>query len=209
MQRLSWRFLSTEGYIPEKRWFPLRSRFYILGLVSKYEGCSGSNASHFILFGWPMMLEEDIGGTAVEVVPSHQYFITFCCCVTDGSRGAVWQNGVWHGSAYKAKIRHWISPPINIHWHLFGLHKLSTAVWPLISTCGSFPSKQFLPSKVKVVCSKRVPARSMSHDRDPLCNNYYLVCLSLLPITAYYPDSVIKFSLFGPSPFPLFFVEAL
>ena len=35
----------------------------------------------------------DIGGMAVEVEPSHQYSITFCWCVTDGSRGAVRQNG--------------------------------------------------------------------------------------------------------------------
>ena len=35
---------------------------------------------------------------------SHQYSVTFCSCVTDGSRGAVWQNGVRHGSAYEAKV---------------------------------------------------------------------------------------------------------
>ena len=28
---------------------------------------------------------------AVEAEPSHQCCITFCCCVTDGSSGAVWQ----------------------------------------------------------------------------------------------------------------------
>jgi len=33
----------------------------------------------------------DAGGIAVEVEPFHQYFVTFCCCVTDGSRGAVQQ----------------------------------------------------------------------------------------------------------------------
>jgi len=38
--------------------------------------------------------EADVGGTAVGVEPSHQYSITFCCHVKDGSRGAVWQNGV-------------------------------------------------------------------------------------------------------------------
>jgi len=35
------------------------------------------------------MSEVDIGGMAVEVELSHQYSITSCCCVTDGSRGAV------------------------------------------------------------------------------------------------------------------------
>jgi len=31
----------------------------------------------------------DVGGMAVEVEPSHQYPITCCCCVTDGSRGDI------------------------------------------------------------------------------------------------------------------------
>jgi len=34
-----------------------------------------------------MMSEEDAGGMAIEVEPSHQY--SFCCRVTDGSRRAV------------------------------------------------------------------------------------------------------------------------
>ena len=34
------------------------------------------------------MSEVDVGGIAVEAEPSHQYPITFCCCVTDGNRGA-------------------------------------------------------------------------------------------------------------------------
>jgi len=51
-----------------------------------------------------MMSEADGGGVAVEAESSHQYSIACCCCVTDGSRGAVRQNGVWHGSAYEAKM---------------------------------------------------------------------------------------------------------
>ena len=31
------------------------------------------------------------GGMAIEVKLSHQYSIAFCCHVTDGNRGAVWQ----------------------------------------------------------------------------------------------------------------------
>jgi len=50
------------------------------------------------------MSDVDVGGIAVEVEPSCQYSFTFCCCVTDGSRGAVQQNGVWHGSAYEEKV---------------------------------------------------------------------------------------------------------
>jgi len=34
-----------------------------------------------------MMPEADVGGTAEEAEPSHQYSIMFCCCVTDGNRG--------------------------------------------------------------------------------------------------------------------------
>ena len=39
-----------------------------------------------MLLSWPTMSEADVGGMAVEVEPSHQYPITFCCCVADGSR---------------------------------------------------------------------------------------------------------------------------
>jgi len=41
-----------------------------------------------ILLCWPTVSEADDGGWAVEVEPSHQYSIMFCCCVMDGSRGA-------------------------------------------------------------------------------------------------------------------------
>ena len=47
-----------------------------------------------MLICWPMTSQAGVGGMAMEAEPSHQYFITFCCCATDGSRGAVWQNGV-------------------------------------------------------------------------------------------------------------------
>jgi len=42
-----------------------------------------------ILICWLLISEVDIGGMAVEVELSQQYSITSCCCVTDGSRGAV------------------------------------------------------------------------------------------------------------------------
>ena len=63
-----------------------------------------------ILLFWPMTSEEDIGGMAAEVAPSHQYSITFCCHKTDGSRGTVWQNGIWYGTACGAKVCHWFPP---------------------------------------------------------------------------------------------------
>ena len=52
---------------------------------------------------WPTTSEVDVGGMAVEFEPSHQYPITFCCCVTDRSRREVWQNGIWHGSELWSK----------------------------------------------------------------------------------------------------------
>ena len=77
-----------------------------------------------ILLHWPT--EADVG-IALEVEPSHQHPITCYCCVTDGSRGAVWQNAVWHGSVDEAKIAstelllmeknvtHWHSSVIDEH----------------------------------------------------------------------------------------------
>ena len=72
---------------------------------------------------WLMMSEVDAGGMAVVVELSCQYSITFCCHVTDGSRGAPWQrcvrhNGVWHGSACEEKMCPQIPPcgKNGMHW---------------------------------------------------------------------------------------------
>ena len=54
------------------------------------------------------MSEVDVGSMAVEAEPSHQYSIMCCCRVTDGSRGAVWQNDIWCRSADEAKVCNWI-----------------------------------------------------------------------------------------------------
>ena len=72
-----------------------------------------------MLLSWPMMSEADVGGMAIEVEPSHQYPITFCCRATDGSTGVVWQNGVWHESAWEEMVCHWIPPcgKHGTHWH--------------------------------------------------------------------------------------------
>ena len=66
-----------------------------------------------------MKLEADLGGITVEVEPSHQYSIKFCCSAADGSSGEVWQNGVWHGSEDEAKVCPWILPceKNGTHWH--------------------------------------------------------------------------------------------
>jgi len=42
-----------------------------------------------IILCWPSASEVDVGGMAVEVKPSHQHSVIFCCDVTDSSREAV------------------------------------------------------------------------------------------------------------------------
>ena len=68
-----------------------------------------------ILLCWTMTLEVDVDGTAAEAELPHQYSIIFCCPLTDGNSGTVWQNGIWHGSAYVAKVCHQI-PPRGKKW---------------------------------------------------------------------------------------------
>ena len=72
-----------------------------------------------ILLCVPTMSNAVVGDLAVQVESSHQYSGTCYCCVTDGSRGAVWQNGIWHRSECEAKVCHWIPPCSNngTHWH--------------------------------------------------------------------------------------------
>jgi len=52
-----------------------------------YEKGSESEASYVMTLATTS--EVDVGGMAVEVELSHQYPITCCCRVADGSRGAV------------------------------------------------------------------------------------------------------------------------
>jgi len=65
--------------------------------------------------------ETDVGRMAVEVEPSHQYSLTFCCCVTDGSRGVVWQkvSDVEVGMKQR-RVTEFLHvekmAPIDIHW---------------------------------------------------------------------------------------------
>ena len=62
------------------------------------------------LLCWPTTSEANVVDMAVEVEPSSQHSVKFCCRATDDSRGAAWQNGVWHGSAYETKVCNWITP---------------------------------------------------------------------------------------------------
>ena len=83
-----------------------------------HEGSSESNASYFIILAHNV--EADVGGLTLEAESSCQYSIMFCYLVTDDSRRAIWQNGVWHRSLYEAKMCHWIPPcgKDGTHWHL-------------------------------------------------------------------------------------------
>ena len=47
---------------------------------------------------WPTVSEVDVAGLAVEAEPSRQNSLTSCCCVADGGRGELWQNGIRYGS---------------------------------------------------------------------------------------------------------------
>jgi len=54
-------------------------------------------------------------GTVVEI--EHQYLIICCCHVTDGSRGAVWRNGIWHGSKGMSMNSSVHEEKNGTHWH--------------------------------------------------------------------------------------------
>ena len=58
---------------------------------------------HPIILCWSTRSVVYGGCMAVEAKLSHQYSVTFCCYMRDGSRGAVWQNSIWHGSVYEAR----------------------------------------------------------------------------------------------------------
>ena len=55
------------------------------------------------------MTDVDIAGKAADAELSHQYSVTFICHATGGSRGAFWQNGVWHRRVYEEKT--WMCIP--------------------------------------------------------------------------------------------------
>ena len=91
-----------------------------------------------VLLCCPLTAKVDVGGMAVEAEPSHWYSITCCCYVIAGSRGSVWQNGIWHGSDYEQRytveflhVEKFAST--DIYWHFLRAYKdqtvdVSTAV---------------------------------------------------------------------------------
>jgi len=91
-------------------WKGLNSNYRCKGLKCDQNLRAAPNVVPPVAWCLPMTSEVDVGGIAVEAELSHQYSITFCCHVTDGSKGALWQNDTWQGSVYKAKVCHWIPP---------------------------------------------------------------------------------------------------
>jgi len=95
-----------------------------------------------------MTSEVDVGVMVVGVDTSCQYSITLHHCAVDGRRGAVWQNGVWHGNAYEAKMWNWIPPCRNsgTHWHSLTLAEYlwrpSSGSWHSEAVGGGFQQWQ-------------------------------------------------------------------
>ena len=82
-----------------------------------------------------MLAEEvDVIGMAVAHEPSHRYSITFFCHATVGSRWAVWQNTILHGSTNEAKLCNWTSPFIRNGTDRHSL-TLSECFWRSTSGC--------------------------------------------------------------------------
>ena len=88
-----WR--ASEGVQPLLSQCPhvLPSVQYQLGMCVTMYLLLQSNASYFVC--WPTTSEADVCGMAVEAEHSHQYTAKCCCRVVDGSREAVWHNGIW------------------------------------------------------------------------------------------------------------------
>ena len=57
-----------------------------------------------MLLCWPTTPEAAVGSMAVETEPSLQCFAIFSGHATYGSRGVVWQNGIWHGSTQSKDV---------------------------------------------------------------------------------------------------------
>ena len=87
-----------------------------------------------ILLCWPTKSEADVCGMTVEVEPSHQHSITFCCHVTDGSRGTVWKIGVWHGRECETHVWKWIPPHRKYVSHQHSV-MLAEHLWRTNSGC--------------------------------------------------------------------------
>lgn len=88
-------------------------------------GCSDSNTSCFIL------LADNIRSRCWWYSSGGWTFLPiFCCRVTDGSKRALWQNGIWQGSTDEAKGCHWILL-LRKKWHPL---RSINACWKFLET---------------------------------------------------------------------------
>ena len=100
-------------------------------LLSVLKCFSKCNAPYFIMFAHNIRGTCWWYGSRVRNFPPA---LNACCChTTYGRRGAVWQNGVWHGSVYEAK-------DVIKFFHAEKLHPLT-----FINICWTFlETKQWL-----------------------------------------------------------------
>ena len=97
---------------------------------STYQNCLVCAHAHcsYMSWCWPVLSKGDIGGMAMEFWWEDSISITCCGLVRDSTGEAVWQNGIWHGSVYEAKVCQWISPrrkkmtSIDIRWCLLNIN---------------------------------------------------------------------------------------
>ena len=137
-----------------------------------------------VLWRWPTTSKGDAGGTDIGAEPPHQYPITFGCCVTDGSQGAVWQNGAWSGSVHEAKVFLHFSmwkkmEPSDIHWHLLGVHRDQpvgvSMLWQQVMCFSSGDNDSGSPLWVKTNSLSPLAMCSTCFFREPAL--YWFQCL--------------------------------
>ena len=87
-----------------------------------------------LLLCWSMKSEADACSMAVEAEPSCQYAVQFCCHATVGSRGSVWQNGVWQGHVSETKVIEFLLAEKKIYNHLHS-STLAECLWKWNSEC--------------------------------------------------------------------------
>jgi hypothetical protein len=90
----------------------LKLNFFFLDTVCwgqhMYEVHSETNASYFIIVAYDDRGECWWYGSRGWTFPP--IVCMLCCRAIDSSTEAVWQNGVWYGSAYEAEVCYWIPP---------------------------------------------------------------------------------------------------
>ena len=131
----------------------------------------------------------EVGEVAAEAEPSHQYPIP-CYSVTDGSQGAVWQNGVWCRSVDGAKLCHCIPSwrKNDIHQCLLSIYgdqavNVSTVRGRVVCFSSADSSVKYKP-RSRQPCTAVTPQNEESPDQFIHTMNY---------IQSYYRKNVLFF----------------